>query len=358
MSSISLEHPGPTISLPNFSLSRLRFFRSADLAMDLGTANTLIYQRDRGIVLNEPSLVVVDQKTQRPLAIGREAKEMFGRTSGALRCVRPMKDGVIADFGMTSLMIQHMLKQVRSGFHLIRPRLVVGIPSGITQVEKRAVIDSALTCGVRQVHLVDEPMAAALGAGLPIDKPIGNMIVDIGGGTTEVAILSMGGSAYSHSTRVGGDEMDEAIQRQLRTQIGIEVGIFEAERLKLILGSALRPTENKSLAVFGRDLSSGLPREVEVDDAFIFSALQEPVRAIQTSIYSALEQIHPELSYDIMARGVCLAGGGSLLRGLPERLERDTGIRFFRSNDPLTCVVRGVGKIIDRFNDLQDLCVA
>ena len=349
-----------------FSLSR--FFGSVDMAMDLGTANTLVYVKGQGIVLNEPSVVAVSEETGKPVAIGHEAKSMFGKTSQAVRCVRPMKDGVIADFDMTSVMISNMFSRVRSYFRtstiasnllpILKPRIVIGIPSGITQVEKKAVIDAALVSGAREVMLVEEPMAAALGVGLPIEKPVGNMIVDIGGGTTEVAILSLNGTVYSHSIRVAGDEMDEAIQRHLRRLFGIHVGVFEAERVKLLVGSALPLGTERTVTVYGRDSQNGIPHQVEVSDAVIREALQEPINAIVSSVVTALEQTTPEVAHDIMSRGIHMAGGGSLLRGLCERLHRETGIPFIRAQDPLTCVVRGVGRVVENLKEMRVLCVA
>lgn len=331
---------------------------SGDLAMDLGTANTLIYSKGRGILLNEPSVVAVDEESGEALAVGKAAKEMFGKTSRRVRCVRPMKDGVIADFDITSLMIRHFLKKVCGGWSLRRPRIVIGVPSGITQVEKRAVIDAAETCGLRSVYLAEEPTAAAIGAGLPIDKPVGNMIVDIGGGTTEVAILSMNGTYYSHSIRVAGDEMDEAIQRHIKRRFGLQIGIYEAERVKLLIGSALPFGKLRNVSVYGRDIASGHPRRIQVTDAIIREALLDPISALISSVATALEHTSPELAEDIVARGIHLAGGGALLKGLSERLHRETGIRFHRAADPLSCVVRGVGRIAENLRDMQVLCIA
>jgi rod shape-determining protein MreB len=336
----------------------LRSFWSSDLAMDLGTANTLIYAKNRGIILNEPSVVAIDEESNKAVAVGHAAKEMFGKTSRAVRCIRPMKDGVIADFEMTSLMINYMLGQVRKRWSLRRPRIVIGIPSGITQVEKKAVIDAAHCSGASKVMLVEEPMAAALGAGLPVDKPVGNMIVDIGGGTTEVAILAMNGTIYSHSIRVAGDEMDESIQRHIRRSFGLQLGIFEAERVKLILGSALPSGRQRTMTVFGRDMANGIPRQVEITDDFVREAIHEPLSAIISSVVTALEQTTPEVAQDIVAQGIHLAGGGALLRGLTERLQRETGIPFTRAADPLSCVVRGVGRVIENLKDMHVLCIS
>lgn len=331
---------------------------SSDLAMDLGTANTLVYQKNRGIVLNEPSVVAIDEETGKPIAVGHAAKEMFGKTSRSIRCVRPMKDGVIADFEMTSVMINFMLNQVRNRWSLRKPRIVIGIPSGITQVEKKAVIDAAHCSGASKVLLVEEPMAAALGAGLPVEKPVGNMIIDIGGGTTEVAILAMNGTIYSHSIRVAGDEMDESIQRHIRRVFGLQLGIFEAERVKLVIGSALPSGRQRSMVVFGRDIATGIPRQIEVNDDFIREALNEPLSAIISSVVTALEQTTPEVAQDIASQGIHLAGGGALLRGLTERLQRETGITFTRAADPLSCVVRGVGRVIENLKEMQILCIS
>ncbi len=350
----------PFLSPIDLSAPRRWFSRiwSSDLAMDLGTANTLIYMKGRGIILNEPSVVAVDEETHKPIAIGHAAKKIFGKTSRSIKCVRPMKDGVIADFEMTAIMIQTFLKQVTTPWTLQKPRIVIGVPSGITQVEKRAVIDAATLAGVRQVMLVEEPMAAALGAELPIDKAVGNMIVDIGGGTTEVAVISMNGTAYSHSIRVAGDEMDEAIERMLRREHGMQIGIFEAERIKLLIGSALPFGMPRTINTTGRELTTGIPRQLELNDEEVRQALNEPITAIIASVTAAMEQTSPEMAHDIMTRGIHLAGGGALLKGLDERLYRETGVHFHRTPDPLSCVVRGVGKIVENLRELKQLCIA
>ncbi len=330
----------------------------ADLAMDLGTANTLIYLSGFGIVVNEPSMVAIEEASGTPLAVGSEAKRMFGKTSQAIRCVRPMKDGVIADFAISTVMIKHMLARVYSGWALRRPRIVIGVPPEITQVEKRAVIDAALASGCGKVLLVEEPMAAALGLELPINKAVGNVVVDVGGGTTDVAVICMNSTIYSHSIRVAGDEMDEAIQRAVQRSFGVLIGIFEAERIKLLAGSAVPFGQPRSVSAFGRDLATGRPRQIEISDEFIRGSLEDPISAIVASISTALEQTGPEIAHDIAARGIYLAGGGSLLKGLSLRLERETGIRFHRAHDPLSCVVRGVGKILEDMNGLRTLCIA
>ena len=340
------------------TLKRLTGQLSSDIAMDLGTANTLVWVKGEGIVLNEPSVVAVDAETGQLLAYGHKAKQMYGKTSRAIRCVRPIKDGVIADFHLTTEMIKHMLRGVRKKWSMVRPRAVIGVPSDITQVEKRAVLDAALSAGMRQAFLVEESMAAAVGSGLPVELPIGSMIVDIGGGTTEVAVLSLGGAMYTHAIRVAGDEMDEAIQRYFKQRLGLEVSIFESERVKITVGSLIPGAEKLTTKVFGRDLASGMPKCIEVDDDMIRAAMHEPVCAIVRAIYTALENVSPEVAQDILSSGVYLAGGGAMIRGLAEALTEKTGIRFIRDSDPLTCVVRGVGKIVDDLDNLSGLCIA
>ena len=358
MSTIELSAPLTGVSDLTFPKKFISFFYAYDMAMDLGTANTLVYVKNRGIVVNQPSMVALDERTNKVVAVGHAAKEMFGKSPRGVRCIRPMKDGVIVDFHVTALMIQQFLALAAKRFSFIKPRIVIGVPSGITQVEKRAVIDAALLSGVREVLLAEEPMAAALGTGLPVDRAVANMIVDIGGGTTEVAILSCSQTLYSHSIRVAGDEMDEAIQRHLRKECSVEVGILEAERIKLVIGSALASERPRSMTIFGRDLATSLPRKVEISEEAVREALGEPISAIVSSVITALEQISPDVAQDVMARGIYLAGGSSLLRGLAERLHRETGIPFVLAQDPLSCVVRGVGKIIDNLNDMRVLCIS
>ncbi len=336
----------------------LKSMWASDLAMDLGTANTLIYRRGEGIVLNEPSVVAIDGGNDKVLAVGQAAKDMYGKTGQQIKCIRPMKDGVIADFSKATLMIESFLRRVRKGFSFRSPRIVIGVPSGITQVEKRAVIDAASAAGCGEVLLIEEPMAAALGAELPVDRPGGNMIVDIGGGTTEVALLSFNSTLYSQSIRVAGDEMDEAIQKLLWRGFGLQIGIFEAERIKIMIGSAMPIGRARSMTVTGRDSGNGVPRQVELSEHVVREALEEPISAISSSVMTALEQTSPELAHDIVNRGICLAGGGSLLRGLAERLQHVTGIKFARSADPLTAVVRGAGIVIDQLKARRVLCIA
>ncbi|MCB0344564.1 MAG: rod shape-determining protein [Bdellovibrionales bacterium] len=328
------------------------------MAMDLGTANTLIYVRGRGIVLDEPSVVAVREDDRRVVAVGRAAKTMYGKTSRAIRAVRPLKDGVIADFDMTHLMIKDFITRVSKKWQLRRPRIIVSVPSGITMVEKRAVIDAALSSGARQIHLVEEPMAAAIGADLPVNEAGASMIVDIGGGTTEVAVITLGSTAYSESVRIAGDEMDEAIEQFIRRAFNLQIGIFEAERIKLAIGSAMPMAESRELKIFGRDLASGVPREMIIDDSVVRKALQEPVSSIVDAVLRALERTSPELAEDIIKKGVYVAGGGALLAGLAERLSLETGLRFYRAANPLTAIVRGAGQVLESFKDYRDVCIA
>ncbi|HMO19104.1 MAG TPA: rod shape-determining protein [Oligoflexia bacterium] len=329
-----------------------------DMAMDLGTANTLIYIRGRGIVLNEPSVVAIREDDGRPIAVGRVAKEMYGKTARQIRCVRPLKDGVIADFETTHLMVKDFITRASKRWQLRRPRLIVSIPSGVTAVEKRAVIDAAMSAGARQIHLIEEPMAASIGSGMPVLECGGNMIVDIGGGTTEVAVISMGGTAYSESVRIAGDEMDEAIEKFVRRAFNLQIGIFEAERIKLNIGSAMPMSESREMLVYGRDLATGVPRELLVDDSTVRRALKEPVSAIIDAVRRALERTGPELAHDIIKKGIYLAGGGSLLAGLPERLSLETNIRFLRAADPLTAIVRGTGAVLENYKELKCVLIS
>ena len=329
-----------------------------DMAMDLGTANTLIYIRGQGVVLNEPSVVAVREDDGQVVAVGRAAKAMYGKTSNRVRCVRPLKDGVIADFEMTHLMIKHFITRITKKWQLRKPRMIVSVPSGITQVEKRAVMDAAMSSGARQVHLMEEPMAAAIGSGINVQDLGGNMIVDIGGGTTEVAVISLGATAYSESVRIAGDEMDEAIENFLRRAFNVQVGIFEAERIKLAIGSAMPMAEKRELKIYGRDLATGVPREMVIDDTIVRKAMKEPVSAIVDAVVRGLERTSPELSEDIIKRGIYVAGGGSLLAGLPERLSLETGLRFVRAANPLTAIVRGAGTVLEMFKDYREVCIA
>lgn len=355
-----LKKPTNTAITPQNSAFRnlLDIWSGQEMAMDLGTANTLIYIRGKGIVLNEPSVVAVSEEDGTAIAVGKAAKDMYGKTSRKVQTIRPMKDGVIADFEITHLMIKDFISRVTKRFQLRRPRLIVSIPSGITMVEKRAVIDAALAAGARQIHLIEEPMAAAIGAGIAVREVGGNMIIDIGGGTTEVAVISLGATAYSESCRIAGDEMDEAIAHFIRRAFNLEIGIFEAERIKKQLGSAMPMAEAREMKVYGRDLTTGVPREMIVDDALVRRALKEPVMAIVEAVIRGLERTSPELAEDIYRKGIYLAGGGSLLAGLAERLSLETGLPFIRTTDPLTAIVRGSGKVVENFKQFKHVCIA
>jgi rod shape-determining protein MreB len=333
---------------------------SNDLAIDLGTANTLIYARGKGIVSCEPSVVAVRKDARgerRVLAVGREAKEMLGRTPGAISAIRPMKDGVIADFDVTEAMIRHFITRAHQRSALVKPRVIIGVPSGITEVEKRAVRESAQTAGAREVYLIEEPIAAAIGAGLPITEPSGNMIVDIGGGTTEVAVISLSGIVYSRSVRVGGDKLDAAIVQYVKRKYNLLIGEQMAERVKCHIGNCYDSGETKSMDVKGRDLVAGLPRTLTVSSDEIRQALAEPVNAIIEAVRVALEQTPPELSADIVDKGIVLAGGGAFLRGLDMLMREETGLPVLIADEPLSAVVLGCGKALDELDLLKNVAV-
>jgi rod shape-determining protein MreB len=329
-------------------LGRLFGFLGKNLAMDLGTANTLLYTPKNGIVLNEPSVVALDRKTDKILAVGKEAKEFLGRTPGNIRAVRPLKDGVIADFEVTSVMIAYFIKKVIQGLQLAKPKMVICVPTGITQVEKRAVIESAKQAGAREVMLIEEPMAAAIGAQLPIEQPLGNMVVDIGGGTTEVAVISLSAVAYAESIRVAGDEMNEAIQRYVKNEYRLLIGENAAEKIKMEIGSALPMKEKATFTVAGKSLVSGTPRTIEVNDDEIRESIREPVNAIVMAVRQALEKTPPELVTDVANNGLLLAGGGALLRGLDKMISQDSELSVIVDDEPLTTVLRGTGKALVR----------
>lgn len=330
---------------------------SSDLAVDLGTANTLIYVKGRGVVSSEPSVVAINSGTKEILAIGQEAKNMLGRTPANIIAVRPMKDGVIADYDTTEKMIRYFILKVHNRRALVRPRMVICIPSGVTQVEKRAVKDSAIQAGAREVYLIEEPMAAAIGAGLPIQEPSGNMVVDIGGGTTEVAVISLSGIVYANSVRVGGDEMDDNIVNYIKRQYNLLIGTATAEDLKIKLGSAF-PLENEiKTEIKGRDLVTGIPKTIEISDSEIREALKESITKIVDAVRIALEQTPPELSADIVDRGIVLTGGGALLKNLDKRLSHETGLPIIVSDDPLKAVVLGSGKVLDDIELLRKVAV-
>ncbi len=322
-------------------------FFSSDLAIDLGTANTLVYLRDKGIVLSEPSVVAVHKESKQVLAVGTQAKQMLGRTPSNIVAIRPMKDGVIANFEITETMLRHFIHKVHNRKTLVRPRIVVSVPSDITQVEKRAVRDSAESAGAREVHLVEEPMAAAIGVGLPIDEPSGNMILDVGGGTTEIAVISMSGIVYSKGVRVGGDVMDECIVSYVKRKYNLLVGERTAEEIKIRIGSAYPMEEKLTMEVKGRDLVAGIPKTLVISDDEIREALSEPIGTIIETVRLALERTPPELASDIVDKGIVLAGGGSLLRGLDILLREQTGLPVTLAEDPITAVVLGTGMVLE-----------
>lgn len=330
---------------------------SSDLAIDLGTANTLIYVRGKGIVLSEPSVVAIKKGTSQVLKVGREAKEMLGRTPASIVAIRPMRDGVIADFDVTEQMIRAFIVKIHNRKALVRPRIVVGVPSCITQVEKRAIRDSAEQAGAREVYLMEEPMAAAIGAGLPVQEPSGNMIVDIGGGTTEVAVISLSGIVYSQSIRIAGDEMDEAIIQYLKRKYNLLVGERTAENIKIQIGSAYPFDEPRKMEVKGRDLVDGIPKALTVTDSDIREALHDPIYAVVDAVKTALERTPPELAADIAEKGVVMAGGGSLLHGLDTLISLETHLKVKVADDPLSCVVLGAGKVLDELDLLKVVCL-
>ena len=319
-----------------------------DIGVDLGTANTLVYVKGEGIVLNEPSVVAVDKSSGTPKKFGLEAKRMLGRTPAGIEAVRPLKDGVIADVDVTEDMLRHFLKAVTSNrFFKIRPRVVVGVPSGITELERRAVRSSAHAAGAKEVYMCSEPMAAAIGVGLPVETPTGNMVIDVGGGTTEIAVIALSGSVADTSIRVGGDELDSAIVTFLRKNYNLLIGEPTAEAIKIQIGSAYPTDEEREMVVKGRDLVSGIPKTVRVHSAEIRECMQEPIQAIVSAVRRALEITPPELASDIVDRGIVMTGGGALVRGLDTLLREDTGLPIHVDEEPLTCVVRGTGRILD-----------
>jgi rod shape-determining protein MreB len=327
---------------------------SNDIGIDLGTANTLVYVKDRGIVLREPSVVAVHAGTKRILAVGEEAKRMLGRTPGNIQAIRPMKAGVIADFDITEAMLRYFIKKVHNRRKMVRPRIIIAVPSDITEVEKRAVKDSATRAGAREVFLIEEPMAAAIGVGLPVQEPAGNMIVDIGGGTTEVALISLAGIVFSRSVRVGGDQMDECIVQYMKRVYNLMIGERTAEEIKITMGSAY-PLEGGEITaeVKGRDLVAGLPKTLTISSEEIREALQEPISAIVDAIRITLERCPPELSSDLVDRGMVLAGGGALLTGLDKLIAEQTGLPVHVADDPLSAVAEGTGVVLNELNFLR-----
>ena len=333
----------------------MKFFDSfsKDMGIDLGTANTLVSMRGRGIVLREPSVVAIQKDTGEILAVGEEAKKMLGRTPGNIVAIRPLKDGVIADFDTTQAMLKYFIQKATGGFSFFRPRVVVGVPSGVTEVERRAVIDATIQAGAREAFLIEEPMAAAIGAGLPVHDPTGNMVVDIGGGTTEVAVISLGGIVSSRSIRIGGDELDEAIIQYMKRTYNQLIGERTAEIVKMSIGSAMPAPEEETMDIRGRDLVTGLPKTLPVSVREIELALSEPVSAIVDAVKVTLEKTPPELSADIMDRGIVMTGGGSQLRRLDKLLTKETGMPVIVAEDALDCVAKGTGIVAEDLETMK-----
>ncbi len=341
-------------------LDKILGFFSNDLAIDLGTANTCVYVKGKGIVLREPSVVAVKRDNRgnnKVLAVGAEAKRMLGRTPGNIVAIRPMKDGVIADFEVTEAMLRHFISKVHNSRRLVRPRIVICVPTGITQVEKRAVRESAQSAGAREVFLIEEPMAAAIGADLPITEPTSNMVVDIGGGTTEVAVISLAGIVYSKSVRIGGDKMDEAILQHVKRKYNMLIGESSAEDIKVTIGSAYPLDEELVMDVKGRDLVSGIPQNITITSEEVRKAISEPVDSIVQAVRIALEQTPPELAADIVDRGIVLTGGGALLKGLDSLLREETSLPITVVEDPLSTVALGSGKVLDNLDVLREVTI-
>ena len=339
-------------------MAKTMSFIGRDMAIDLGTANTLVYVRGRGIVLNEPSVVAINQDTGGILADGLEAKKMIGRTPGNIVAIRPLKDGVISDFDTTERMLRYFIQKVHKRRHFAKPRLVVCVPSGITGVEQRAVKDAGYAAGARKVYIIEEPMAAAIGAGLPIHEPTGNMVVDIGGGTTEIAVISLGGIVTVQSIRVGGDELDQAIITWIKREYSLLLGERTAEEIKMAIGSAFPAVGEPDAEIRGRDLVTGLPKTILVTAEEIRKAIDEPVSRIVEAVKTTLDSCPPELSGDIMDRGIVLTGGGALLHGLDERLRHETGIAVHIAENPLNAVVMGTGRCIEEFEALEKVLIS
>lgn len=344
-----------SVRMSNYLLA----FFSNDMGIDLGTATTLVYVKGQGIVLCEPSVVAVQKGTSNVLAVGEEAKRMLGRTPGNIVAIRPMRDGVIADFEITESMLRYFIKKAHnSRKFFVRPRMVIAIPSGITEVEKRAVKDSALHAGAREVYMIEEPMAAAIGVGLPIEEPAGNMIIDIGGGTTEIALISLAGIVFSRSIRIGGDEMDQAIIDYLKKTYNLMIGERTAEDIKIKIGSAFPLEEELTMEVRGRDLVAGLPKMITISSEEIREAMAEPIAQIVESVRITLERTPPELSADLIERGIVMAGAGSLLKGLPKLLSEETGLPVHLAEDPLTAVALGTGKVLSEMKYIRKLAIS
>jgi rod shape-determining protein MreB len=326
---------------------------SNDIAIDLGTANTLVYVKGNGIVLNEPSVVAVDQKTKKVYAVGAEAKAMLGKTPDHIVAIRPLKDGVIADFEITEVMLREFIRKAQKKRFFIRPRIVIAVPSGITEVERRAVTDSAQNAGAREVYLIAEPVASAIGVGLPVDKPSGNMVIDIGGGTTEIAVIALNGIVTDMSIRIAGDEMDEAIVLHIKKAYNLLIGDQTAEHVKMVIGSATKLKKEEEMEIKGRDLVSGIPKTLKISSVEVREALAETLAQIVAAVKTALEQTPPELAADIVDRGIVMTGGGSLLRGLDVLLKEETNLPINVVEDPLTCVVLGCGKVLSNLHQYE-----
>ncbi len=341
-------------------LKRLFGFFSNDLAIDLGTANTLIYVRNKGIILNEPSVVAIKNLNaggngKSVLAVGQEAKLMIGRTPGSIHAIRPMKDGVIADFNITEDMLKYFIRKVQENKFFSSPRIIICVPCGSTQVERRAIRESAVSAGAREVYLIEEPMAVAIGANLPVGEPTGSMVVDIGGGTTEVGILSLGGMVYSNSLRIAGDSFDESIINYIRREYGVLIGEATAERVKQSVATAWEESEHMEIEIKGRDISQGMSRGLLITSEEIYEAINDPLKLIVQAVRQSLEKTPPELSADIGDKGMVVAGGGALLRDMDRRLMQDTGLPVILAEEPLTCVVRGCGRALEEMDALGDV---
>jgi len=339
-------------------MSNVLAFLGRDMAVDLGTANTLIYVRGRGIVLNEPSVVALNVNTGQVVAVGAEAKRMIGRTPGNILAIRPLKDGVIADFDVTERMLRYFIQKVHKRRYLAKPRIVIAVPSGLTGVEQSAVKEAAHQAGARRVYIFEEPLAAAIGAGLPVNEPMGNMVVDIGGGTTEVAVISLGGIVTSQSIRVGGDELDQAIIAFAKKAYSLMLGERTAEHIKMAIGSAFPSADEPEAEIRGRDLVSGLPKTVVVSAEEVRQAIEEPLSVIVDAVKGTLDKCPPELAGDVMDRGIALAGGGALLRGMDDRLREETGLPIHMADNPLESVVLGTGKCVEDFESLGQILLS
>lgn len=329
-----------------------------EIGIDLGTANILVYLKGKGIILREPSVVAVNNNTGQVLAVGLDAKQMIGRTPGNITAIRPLKDGVIADFETTQGMLKYFMRKAVGNNPLTKPRVVICVPSGVTEVEKRAVVDSAMSAGAKEAYLIEEPMASAIGAGLPVAEPSGSMVVDIGGGTSEVAVISLGGVVVSRSLRIAGDEFDDAIIHYIKKEYNLMIGERSAEDIKLKIGSAYPSEREETYRVSGRDLVTGLPKELEISDEEIRESLKEPVNSVVESIKYTLEKTPPELASDIMERGIMLTGGGALLKGFDKLISEETGIPVFIAEEPLDCVVLGTGKVLEELDTLSSVLLS